>query len=291
VETSNALGEFLRAHREQITPEDVGLGKGVGVRRVPGLRREEVAMLAGISADYYLRLEQGRDRHPSRQVLESLARVLQLDEDTTAYLIGLAEARPVRRRRRRKETVPPGTVKFLAALSLPAFVEGRYLDVLAANPLAAAISPRLVAGANRLRDVFLDPAERALFPDWDLATRGLVAGFRQSVGTETDDPRFIELVGELSLASPRFRELWARHDVANRRGATVRFDHPLVGELVLNREKLLLSEAPGLVLAVYHPDPGTDAADKLALLGSAALPPATARTTTARTTTEQDNHA
>jgi transcriptional regulator with XRE-family HTH domain len=269
----NLLGDHLRARRELLTPEQAGIPAG-GLRRVPGLRREEVAMLAGISADYYLRLEQGRDRHPSRQVVESLARVLQLDDDTTAYLIGLAEAGPARRRRRRrKETVPPSTAKFLAALSLPAFVEGRYLDVLAANPLAAAISPRLVAGANRLRDVFLDPAERALFPDWDRATQGLVAGFRQSVGTETDDPRFIELVGELSLASPRFRALWARHDVANRRGATVRFDHPLVGELVLNREKLLVSEAPGLVLAVYHPDPGTDAADKLALLGSAAATP------------------
>ncbi|VVJ18196.1 DNA-binding protein [Amycolatopsis camponoti] len=280
----NLLGDHLRARRELLTPAQAGLPVA-GVRRVPGLRREEVAMLAGISADYYLRLEQGRDRNPSRSVLESLARVLQLDDDTTAYLIGLADPKPRRPRRRRKETVPPGIVKFLAALSLPAFVEGRYLDVLAANPLAAAISPRLVAGANRLRDVFLDPAEQALFPDWELATRGLVAGFRQSVGTETTDPRFIELVGELSLASPRFRELWARHDVANRRGATVRFDHPVVGELVLNREKLLVSEAPGLVLAVYHPDPGTDAADKLALLGSAALPPAT------RTTTEQDNHA
>lgn len=280
----NLLGDHLRARRELLTPDQAGLTV-TGVRRVPGLRREEVAMLAGISADYYLRLEQGRDRNPSRSVLESLARVLQLDDDTTAYLIGLANPKP-RRRRRRKETVPDSMVKFLAALSLPAFVEGRCLDVLAANPLAAALSPRLATGRNRLRDVFLDPAERELFPDWELATRGLVAGFRQSVGTEIDDPRFIELVGELSLASPRFRELWARHDVANRRGATVRFDHPVVGELVLNREKLLLSEAPGLVLAVYHPDPGTDAADKLALLGSAALPPAAARTTTG-----QDNHA
>ncbi|MFJ9779699.1 helix-turn-helix transcriptional regulator [Amycolatopsis sp. NPDC101161] len=280
----NLLGDHLRARRELLTPAQAGLPV-TGVRRVPGLRREEVAMLAGISADYYLRLEQGRDRNPSRAVLESLARVLQLDDDTTAYLISLTEAKPRRPRRRRKESVPPSIVKFLAALSLPAFVEGRYFDVLAANPLAGAISPRLVAGANRLRDVFLDPAEQALFPDWEHATRDLVAGFRQSVGTETQDPRFIELVGELSLASPRFRELWARHDVANRRGATVRFDHPQVGELVLNREKLLVSEAPGLVLAVYHPDPGTDAADKLALLASAALPPAT------RTTTEQEHHA
>lgn len=280
----NLLGDHLRARRELLTPAQAGLPVA-GVRRVPGLRREEVAMLAGISADYYLRLEQGRDRNPSRAVLESLARVLQLDDDTTAYLISLTEAKPRKPHRRRKERVPPSTVKFLAALSLPAFVEGRYFDVLAANPLAAAISPRLVAGTNRLRDVFLDPAEQALFPDWELATRGLVAGFRQSVGTETQDPRFIELVGELSLASPRFRELWARHDVANRRGATVRFDHPQVGELVLNREKLLVSEAPGLVLAVYHPDPGTDAADKLALLASAALPAAT------RTTTERENHA
>ncbi|NBH06872.1 helix-turn-helix transcriptional regulator [Amycolatopsis sp. SID8362] len=269
----NLLGDHLRARRELLSPERAGIPAG-GVRRVPGLRREEVAQLAGISADYYLRLEQGRDRNPSRQVLEAIARVLQLDDDTTAYLIGLTEQRPPKRRRRRKETVPPGVVKFLAAVGLPAFVEGRYLDVLAANPLAEAISPRLVAGANRLRDVFLDPAEQALFPDWHLATQSLVAGFRQSVGTETGDPRFIELVGELSLASPRFRELWARHDVANRRGATVRFAHPQVGELVLNREKLLLSDAPGLVLAVYHPDPGTDAADKLALLGSAALAPA-----------------
>jgi transcriptional regulator with XRE-family HTH domain len=284
----NLLGDYLRARRELVTPEQAGIPI-LGVRRVPGLRREEVAMLAGISADYYLRLEQGRDRNPSVQVLESLARVLQLSDDMMAYLLGLAADKPRRRRRRpRKETVPPGIAQLLATLPLPAFVEGRYFDVLAANPLATALSPRLAAGANRLRDVFLDPAERALFPDWEAATTGLVAGFRQSVGTDTDDPRFIELVGELSLASPRFRQLWARHDVRAREGAPTRFDHPQVGELRLNREKLLIGGTEGIMLAIYHPDPGTDNADKLALLASAMLAPAAPHRTTA---SEQAGHA
>ncbi len=268
------LGDYLRARRELVTPEQVGI-PALGVRRVPGLRREEVAMLAGISADYYLRLEQGRDRNPSAQVLESIARVLQLDEVTTSYLLGLAVERPRRARRPRREVVPIGIAKLVATLSLPAFVEGRYFDVLAANPLAAAISPRWAVGGNRLRDVFLDPAERALFPQWEIAARYLVAGFRQSVGTDTDDPRFIELVGELSLASPLFGQLWARHDVASREGATLTFDHPQVGALTLNREKLVVGGTDRIMLVTYHPDAGTDAAEKLALLGSvAAVPPA-----------------
>ncbi|GGP76461.1 helix-turn-helix domain-containing protein [Saccharothrix coeruleofusca] len=263
----NLLGEYLRARRELVTPEQAGITV-VGVRRVPGLRREEVAMLAGISADYYLRLEQGRDRKPSVQVLESIARALRLDEEMTAYLISLAVDKPRRRRRPIRETVPPGMAKLVPTLQLPAFVEGRYLDVLAANPLATALSPRLAVGGNRLRDVFLDPAERALFPDWEVATAGLVAGFRQSVGTDIDDPRFIELVGELSLASPRFRELWARHDVGPRQGAVMRFDHPQVGRLVLHREKLLVTGTEGMMLVVYHADTGSEDAEKLALLAS-----------------------
>ena len=284
----NPLGDYLRARRELVTPEQVGIPV-LGVRRVPGLRREELAMLAGISADYYLRLEQGRDRNPSVQVLESLARVLQLDDDATVYLLGLGADKPRRPRRRpRKETVPPGIAKLVATLPLPAFVEGRYFDVLAANALATALSPRLAAGANRLRDVFLDPAERAFYPDWDDATELLVAGFRESVGTDTDDPRFIELVGELSLASPRFRQLWARHDVRVREGAPMRIDHPQVGELRLNREKLGISGAAGQMLVMYHPDPGTDNADKLALLASAMLTPAAPQGTTAN---EQARHA
>ena len=278
---ANPLGDYLRARRELVTPEQAGVPV-LSVRRVPGLRREEVAMLAGISADYYLRLEQGRDRNPSAGVLESLARVLQLDDDATAYLLGLGAGKPRRpRRRRRRETVPPGIVKLVAALPLPAFVEGRYFDVLAANALATALSPRLAAGGNRLRDVFLDPAEQSLYPNWEAVTANVVAGFRQSVGTDTDDPRFIELVGELSLASPRFRQLWARHDVRARRGAAMHVDHPQVGELRLNREKLNISGTEGQMLAIYHPDPGSDNADKLALLASAMLTPAASQDTTA----------
>ncbi|MGW4774736.1 helix-turn-helix domain-containing protein [Nocardia sp. NPDC004278] len=294
----NLLGDYLRARRELVTPEQVGIPV-LGVRRVPGLRREEVAMLAGISADYYLRLEQGRDRNPSIQILESIARVLQLDEDMSAYLLGLAAGKPRRRRRPQKETVPPSIMKLIGTLPLPAFVEGRYFDVLAANPLATALSPCLTAGANRLRDVFLDPGERSLFPDWEIATEGLIAGFRRSVGTDIDDPRSIELVGELSLASPRFRRLWARHDVKTRQGALMRFDHPQVGRLVLNREKLLITGTEEMMLVMYHADAGSGDAEKLALLASAILPPAAprglvteegARSGTSRSARESNRH-
>ncbi|GAA4620471.1 helix-turn-helix transcriptional regulator [Actinoallomurus vinaceus] len=280
-EEPNPLGDYIRARRERVTPEQVGIPVS-GVRRVPGLRREEVAMLAGISVDYYLRLEQGRDRNPSVQVLESLARVLRLDDDATAYLLRLGADKPRRyRRRARKETVPPGIAKLVATLPLPAHVESRYLDVLAANALATALSPRLAAGANRLRDVFLDPAEQALYPDWENATVVMVAGFRDSVGTDTDDPRFIELVGELSLASPRFSRLWARHDVRVCEGSPLHIDHPQVGSLRLNRERLGFAGAAGQKLVVYHPDPGTDSAEKLALLASVMQTPAAPRDATA----------
>ena len=264
------LGEYLRARRELVRPEQVGIPV-VGQRRVPGLRREEVAMLAGISAEYYLRLEQGRDRNPSTQVLEAIGRVLQLEDDS--YLLSLAAERPRRRTRRvRRESVPASTARFVAELPVPAFIEGRYLDVLAANPLATALSPRLRVGRNRLRDIFLDPEEQALFVHGERAAGALIAGFRQSVGTDIDDPRFIELVGELSLASPLFRQLWARHDVGPRGGAAVTFAHPQVGTIHLDREKLAVSGADGLMLVSYHAQQGTDSAEKLVLLGSIALP-------------------
>jgi transcriptional regulator with XRE-family HTH domain len=271
-QSGNALGEFLRARRELVTPEQAGIPE-LGVRRVPGLRREEVAMLAGISADYYLRLERGRDRHPSVQVLEALARVLQLDDDHFAHLLTLvAEVPRQRRRRRRKETPPPGALKLLGSLTQPAFIEDRYFDILAANPAAEALSPALRAGGNQLRALFLDPAEQALHAEWESVTECYIANLRQAVGSDIDDPRFIELTGELTLASPRFRQLWARHEVRGQRGTPIRIDHPQIGEMTLNRERLAINGTDGLMLVVYHPDAGSADADKLALLTSAALP-------------------
>ncbi|QUQ65814.1 helix-turn-helix domain-containing protein [Kutzneria sp. CA-103260] len=269
-EDENSLGGYLRARREQVTPEAVGL-RQVGLRRTPGLRREEVAMLAGISADYYLRLEQGRDRNPSAQVLEALARVLQLDATGTEYLLSLV-GRPKKKRRARKETVPESIRTLLGTLPLPAFVESRCFDVLASNALAVALSPRLAVGGNRLRDIFLDPAEQALYGDWQRAGAGLVAGFRASVGTDIDDPRFIELVGELSLASESFRTVWARHDVVRWQGSTQTLNHPQVGQLTIYREKLAITGTNGQLLVVCHAEPGTDNADKLALLAMATAP-------------------
>lgn len=167
-----------------------------------------------------------------------------------------------------------GIRHLLGALGLPAFVEGRYFDVLAANDLARALSPNLQAGENRLRAVFLDPAEQALYPDWDQATAALVAGFRESVGTDADDPRFVQLVGELSLSSERFRRLWARHDVQSREGMPARIHHPQVGDLTLSREKLSIGGAEGQLLVIYHAQPGTASAEKLAILASLAAPAA-----------------
>ena len=225
-------------------------------------------MLAGISADYYLRLERGRDRNPSTQVLDALARVLRLDDDHVAYLRSLVappDHRPY------DEAPPPGALKLLDSLAQPAFIEGRYFDILASNRLARALSPGLAPGGNQLRDMFLDPAEQALHPEWRNVTECLVGNLRQAVGSDVDDPRFVELTGELSQASPRFRQLWARHDVRGQFGAPIRIDHPRVGPLTLNRERLAISGAEGLMLVVYHPDAGSSDADKLALLADESL--------------------
>jgi transcriptional regulator with XRE-family HTH domain len=267
---SNALGEYLRARRELVDPADVGL-RVAGVRRTPGLRREEVATLAGVSADYYLRLEQGRDRNPSSQVLEALARVFGLDGTATQYLLSLSAARPATPRRPRREDVATGIGQLLAALELPAFVESRMFDVLAANRLATALSPSIRPGQNRLRSLFLDEDEQDLNPDWKQGATGMIASFRASIGTDVEDPRIAQLVGELSLASELFRRLWARHDVRPLAGGSARMCHPQVGMLQLRREKLPLGDSGGQLLVIYHAEPGSDSARSLALLGSLAV--------------------
>ena len=230
-------------------------------------------MLAGISADYYLRLERGRDRHPSVQVLESIGRVLHLDDEHMAHLMTLVAELPRQSKRRfRKETVPSGALTLLDSLVQPAYIEGRYLDVLASNRLATALSPSFAVGRNQLRDMFLDQAERELQPDWEDVTECFIASLRQAVGTDFDDPRFIELTGSLSHASPRFRQLWARHEVRRQWGTRIRFNHPEVGEMTLNRDRLSIGGAEDLMLVIFHADAGSGDAEKLALLASAALP-------------------
>ncbi|WP_405764615.1 helix-turn-helix domain-containing protein [Actinacidiphila glaucinigra] len=237
---------------------------------MPGLRREEVATLAGISADYHLRLEQGRDRNPSVQVLEALAGVLRLDADATAYLIGLVGPGPRRTRRPAQEKVPGHVLQLPAQLPMPALVQGRYFDVLAANAMARALSPNNAPGVNRLRAAFLDPQERELHRDWQTATVNAVASLRAVAGPDPGDPRLAALVRELSLKSARFRKLWARHDVHRREGALARIRHPQVGDMDLYREKLSIDGAEGQVLVVYHAEPGSESARSPALLGSPA---------------------
>ncbi len=263
----NVLGDYLRARRDRVRPEDVGLVAG-DRRRVPGLRREELALLAGISTDYYLRLEQGRDQHPSAQVLDALAEALRLDAEATAHLHRLARPERRRRPRPRVERVPAGIMQLLGELPLPALVTGRYLDVLAANPLAGALSPNFAAGRNVLRQLFLDPGDRELHQDWDRATASVVGGLRARAGADPADPRMVELVGELSLGSDRFRTLWARAEVGHRSDGTSHMRHPQVGELFLRREKLDIAGTDGMQLVIYHAEPGTESARSLALLGS-----------------------
>lgn len=262
-ELRNPLGAYLQARRAQVRPEQKGL-RTVGVRRVPGLRREEVALLAGISADYYLRLERGRDRNPSAQVLDSIARVLDLDEAHVAHVHALAAAHPPSPHR--SEALAPGAESLLHALSVPAFVETVRFDVVSANAAARAVSPRLTVGRNRLRDLFLDDDERALIPEWRRATECLVGNLRQTMGEDITDAELIRLVSELSAASPGFRAVWARHDVQGQYGGPITLNHPRVGTLTLHRERMAIDGTDGLLLVTLHADTGSRDAEKLASL-------------------------
>ncbi|MEV7677827.1 helix-turn-helix transcriptional regulator [Streptomyces sp. NPDC088341] len=266
--SDNRIGEYLRARRNLVRPQDVGLPGG-GLRRVPGLRREEVAMLAGISSDYYLRLEQGRDHRPSPEVLDALARVLRLDAEAAAHLHRLAQPVPRKRPEQRPERVPTSIRQLIDGWpDNPAYVQNRFLDILAVNAPAAALSPNYAPGVNLLRAVFLDPAERALRRDWEEVTAEGVASLRTLVGPDVDDPRLVELVGELSVRSERFRQLWGRHDIQPKKGRVSRLSHPQVGDMDLQSNKFTIGGTDGLILVAFNAEPGSRNAELLAILGS-----------------------
>ncbi len=267
VARGNLLGEFLTARRQRVVPADVGLN-ALGKRQVRGLRREEVAFLAGISADYYVRLEQGRDRNPSAQVLRSLSRVLCLDEVATAHLLVLGSTDPPPSDAPGGTAAVPASVgQLLRAISLPAFVEDEHFDVQESNSLARALSPLITPGRNRVLTTFLEPSERLLFLDWDDVAAELVAAFRASLADSADDRRAVELVAELSVKSSRFNELWARHDVGDFVDRPpVRLCHPELKELTLTRDNIAIGGRQ-MRLVLYHAELGTESFDKLGRLG------------------------
>jgi transcriptional regulator with XRE-family HTH domain len=261
---ANALGEYLRARREQVRPDDVGLVPGAR-RRVAGLRREELAMLAGISAEYYLRLEVGRDKRPSSQVVDALARALRLDVKATRYLHQLANPVISRWDDSVLDAVVEGLDELIDQLPFPGVVASRYQDVLAANPIAQALSPGFTPGQNFLRWRLLDPAARELYVDWEDAVDAAVSGLRELAGTVPDDPRMQTLVAELSSASSQFRESWARANVGYRLG-TLHLRHPVVGDLYLSRNQLNVphvAHAAGQHVLFYRAEPGSDSARAL----------------------------
>ncbi|WP_020137881.1 helix-turn-helix transcriptional regulator [Streptomyces sp. 351MFTsu5.1] len=268
------LGDFLRSRRARIRPEDVGL-PSYGRRRVPGLRREEVAQLAGVSVDYYIRLEQGRGPSVSDAVLDSIARVLRLDETERTYLHTVARP-PKKERDGRRRSARPGIRAGIRLLldsmdRTPAFVLGPAMEALAWNDLGDALHgfSRLPADRrNIVRHLFLEPEARDLYPDWATVAAQCVATLRLSAGTHADHRELRDLVGELSLKSEDFRRLWADHQVRACMYGTKRLLHPVAGPLTLSYESLTLPETPEHTLVVYTPEPGSETAERLALLGS-----------------------
>lgn len=247
----------------------------MGPRRVPGLRREELALRAGVSSDYLVRLEQGRDTHPSDQVLDALARALELNEAEHEYLWLLARTppRPMHQRQPEREVVAPAVVQLMHAWEhTPAFVLGRGMDVLATNAMANALHsevPGFAEGrANMVRHVFLDAAARESYPDWEAVASDTVATLRGLAGADPDDPGLVELVGALSLKSEEFAQLWARQHVHRKAAGYKRVHHPSVGEMQLEFESLQVASAPGQILVAYTAQPGSESEQRLRLLAS-----------------------
>jgi transcriptional regulator with XRE-family HTH domain len=268
------LGRFLRARRARVTPAEAGLAAGFGLRRTPGLRREELATLAGIGIDYYTRLERGRETRPSPSVVDALARALLLAEDEHEYLRGLA-ARAARTAPHSpsapSRTVRPGVKLLLESLRPgPAQVLSRTGDLLAWNPgglrLLSGIEEWPTRRRNIARYLFLHPAARDLFHDWHIQIRGCVVRLRALAGTDPDAPDLAGLAGELLLKSPEFTRLWERYDIrANSHGRKT-FHHPEVGELSLGYQSMELEGTPGHRLVTYFAKPGTPEYDALVLL-------------------------
>ncbi|MFE3168991.1 helix-turn-helix transcriptional regulator [Streptomyces sp. NPDC059224] len=274
------LGDFLRSRRARIRPEEVGLPTH-GRRRVPGLRREEVAQLAGVSVDYCIRLEQGRGPGgPSRTksggvsdaVLDAIARVLRLDETEHACLMTVARPRRTAAGRPAAPRVRPGVQLLLDGMGLtPAFVLGRRMDVLAWNALGDAVngfSTLAPAERNVPRQVFLDPAAVGFYPDWAAVAAQTVANLRIDAGRHPDDARMAALVGELSMKSADFRRLWADHEVKECAYGVKRIQHPVAGLLTLPYETLTVPTNPDQTIVAYTPEPGSGTAERLSLLGS-----------------------
>jgi transcriptional regulator with XRE-family HTH domain len=276
VVSSTALAAFLRARRARVRPEDVGLPVGVGLRRTPGLRREELAALAGVSVDYYIRLEQGKETNPSSAVLGALASALRLDEDARAHLFALADHVA---RRKPAHHPPDRTVTASMRLLLenlrpcPAMVLSRTSDVLAANPEGLALFHGIAewppARRNTIRYMFRHPGAQALFGDWRSSAAGAVADLRTVLATDPDAPDVSALVEELSAASPEFASLWERHDVRRKSGTQKILHHPTVGTISLAWE-VLRSGDGGTRLTVHQAAPGTPDHDALSLLAIAA---------------------
>ncbi|MFJ9617091.1 helix-turn-helix domain-containing protein [Streptomyces noursei] len=264
------LGAFLRSKRATMRPEDFGMPSGLSRRRVPGLRREELALLAGISPDYYIRLEQGRGRNVSASVLDAVADALCLDDDERTYLHNLARPAVRRTSAPRPQQVRPGLLRLLDALyDVPAFILGRRMDILESNDLARAVIGDFdglpAEDHNAARLVFLhDGAER--YPDFDTVARQVVGNLRAYAGRHPDDPEMPALIGELSLRSQAFRELWAEHTVRECTQGSKRVRHPAVGEFTVTFETLCLPDDPDQSLVTYTADPGSDDEVSLRLL-------------------------
>ncbi|MGW6741358.1 helix-turn-helix transcriptional regulator [Streptomyces sp. NPDC055025] len=278
MDRSSELADFLRTRRAGITPDQAGLPADGRARRVPGLRRDEVARLAGVSTEYYTRLEQGRGGNPSPEVLEALARALRLDAAEREHLVDLlARPTPARRAPSNPQRVRPGLYLMLHTLDhVPAFILGRRTDVLASNRLARAILTDFdalpVTRRNLARYYLLDPAARDRVGDWDRIAAETVAILRLEAGRYPHDRQLADLVGELTLRSPEFSDWWNDHRVLRRTHGTKRYHHPLVGDLHFSYESF---QAPGdtdQTMCVYNVEPGSPTAEALQLLSNWTAP-------------------